>query len=184
MEKKNNGLVIILMGIIIVILIALCILFATNTITFNHKEIKNEIENQKNTNELNNEESFSAIDLCIFNFFSNTMDFIKLGTPKSYIKKKVGLDTIDSSGLPIGILEEIRPHITKKYVADFDIVILLSDGVADAFGSDNLENYINNLNMINPQDIANAIITKARVLSNNVCEDDMTVLVARIFPTK
>ena len=57
MEKKNNGLVIILMGIIIVILIALCILFATNTITFNHKEIKNEIENQKNTNELNNEES-------------------------------------------------------------------------------------------------------------------------------
>ena len=34
MEKKNNGIVIILMGVIIVILAVLCILFATNTITF------------------------------------------------------------------------------------------------------------------------------------------------------
>lgn len=39
----------ILMGVIIVILSVLCVLFATNTITFNHKEIKNEIENQENT---------------------------------------------------------------------------------------------------------------------------------------
>lgn len=38
MEKKNNGIVIILMGVIIVILAVLCILFATNTITFNHNE--------------------------------------------------------------------------------------------------------------------------------------------------
>lgn len=49
MEKKNNKGIIILMGVIILILVVLCILFATNTITFNHKEIKNEIENQKNT---------------------------------------------------------------------------------------------------------------------------------------
>ena len=47
MEKKNNKGIIILMGVIILILVVLCILFATNTITFNHKEIKNEIENQK-----------------------------------------------------------------------------------------------------------------------------------------
>ena len=38
MEKKNNKIVIILMGVIILILVVLCILFATNTITFNHKE--------------------------------------------------------------------------------------------------------------------------------------------------
>lgn len=49
MEKKSNKGIIILMIIIIVILAVLCVLFATNTITFNHKEIKNEIENQENT---------------------------------------------------------------------------------------------------------------------------------------
>ena len=44
------------MGVIILILVVLCILFATNTITFNHKEIKNEIENQKNTSTKENED--------------------------------------------------------------------------------------------------------------------------------
>ena len=47
MSKKSNKGIIILMGVIILILVVLCILFATNTITFNHKEIKNEIENKK-----------------------------------------------------------------------------------------------------------------------------------------
>lgn len=53
MEKKNNNLVIILMGIIIVILAVLCVLFATNTITFNNG--KNEIHSDSN---LNNEDNF------------------------------------------------------------------------------------------------------------------------------
>ena len=132
---------------------------------------------------LKSEESFSALDLCILDFFAGTMDFVKLATPRSYIKKKTGLEVIDSSGLPMGILDEMRPHITKKYIESFDIVVLVSDGVADVFGQERLYNFVNNLNMINPQDIADAILSKAKSLSNGVCEDDMTVLTARIFPT-
>ena len=56
MEKKNNKIVIILMGVIIIILAVLCVLFATNTITFNHQKIKNEIENQENTSTKENED--------------------------------------------------------------------------------------------------------------------------------
>ncbi len=56
MEKKNNRGIIILMGVIIVILAVLCVLFATNTITFNHQKIKNEIENQENTSTKENED--------------------------------------------------------------------------------------------------------------------------------
>ena len=133
---------------------------------------------------LNNEETFSAIDLCILDFFQNSMDFIKLGTPHSYIKKKNTLETVESSGLPIGILEDIRPHITKKYISNFDTIVLISDGVSDAFKNENIEAFINNLNIINPQQLADIILNKARMLNYNVCEDDMTVLVARIFPTK
>ncbi len=46
---NNRKMITILMGVIVVILAVLCVLFATNTITFNHKEIKNEKENQENT---------------------------------------------------------------------------------------------------------------------------------------
>ena len=63
MEKKSNKGIIILMSIIIVILAVLCVLFATNTITFNHKEIKNEIENQENTSTVNDKsETLSLIE--------------------------------------------------------------------------------------------------------------------------
>lgn len=132
---------------------------------------------------LNNEESFSATDLCIFDFFNNTMDFVKLGTPNSFIKRKTGVEIVQSSGLPIGILEEIRPHITKKYITNFDIVVMVSDGISDAFAKTNLQVFINNLNMINPQQIADSILSQAKLLSKGVFEDDMTVLVARIFAT-
>ena len=37
MEKKNNRGIIILMGVIIGVLLVLCVLFATDTITFNKK---------------------------------------------------------------------------------------------------------------------------------------------------
>ena len=59
MEKRNNNIVIILMGVIIIILAVLCVLFATNTITFNHKEIKNEKENQENTSVKEDKEKVS-----------------------------------------------------------------------------------------------------------------------------
>ncbi len=133
---------------------------------------------------LNNEETFSAIDLCVLDFFRGYMDFIKLGTPKSFVKHKSGVDVVESSGLPIGILEDIRPHVTKRVVNNFDMIILVSDGVADAFGEENLQTFINNLNAINPQEVAESIITRAKLYSNNVAHDDMTAVVARIFPVR
>lgn len=49
MEKSNNKLVILLLGIIIVILAVLCVLFATGTIAFNFNDKdNNEINNDKN----------------------------------------------------------------------------------------------------------------------------------------
>ena len=44
MEKKNNNLVIILMGVIIVILAVLCVLFSTGTIKFSGKESDVKVE--------------------------------------------------------------------------------------------------------------------------------------------
>lgn len=57
MEKKNNSLVIILMGVIIVILAVLCVLFATGKINLKSNEPSNETNNQEveNQNITNNE---------------------------------------------------------------------------------------------------------------------------------
>ena len=58
MKKKNNRRIIILMGVIIGVLIVLCVLFATNKITFNSKVDENSTQNtseKDNTDQKENE---------------------------------------------------------------------------------------------------------------------------------
>ena len=132
---------------------------------------------------LNNEENFSSVDLCIMDFHYNIFDFIKLGATYGFVKNKYDTYIIENSGLPIGVLEEMRPHITQKNIEPFDIVILVSDGISDAFDNkSDLQDYINGLSSTNPQTIADEIMDRARDLNEGIIKDDMTVLVVRVFP--
>lgn len=132
---------------------------------------------------LNGEENFTAVDLCVLDLNQNTADYIKLGATYGFVKNNQDVEVIESSGLPIGVLEEIRPHITKRMVTAWDNIILLSDGVSDAFGDvDNLRDYIMSLTTVNPQELSEQIIDHAVDLNGGVAKDDMTVVVARIFP--
>lgn len=132
---------------------------------------------------LNEQENFSTIDLCVIDGRKNIYDFIKLGASTGYLKRdKGGIELIQSSGLPVGVLEEIRPHITKKLINPMDMLVFVSDGVADIFESDLcLKNFINNIDTINPQTLSNEILNKALELSNGIAKDDMTVLCVRVF---
>lgn len=132
---------------------------------------------------LNNEENFSSVDLCVMDFHKNFLDFIKLGATYGFVKKSNTTEVIESSGLPIGVLEEMRPHITKRLIDPFDTIILLSDGISDAFDNkSDLQDFINSLTSTNPQTIADEIMDRAKDLNNGVIKDDMTVLAVRIFP--
>lgn len=132
---------------------------------------------------INSDESFSALDICVFDLRKNIMDFIKLGSPFGFVKHKFETELIASSGLPIGVLDEMKPHITKKMFTDFDIVVLVSDGVSDAYGGgEELKTFINNLTSINPQTIADEILDHAVDLVNGNCEDDFTVVAVRVYP--
>ena len=132
---------------------------------------------------LNNEENFSALDICVIDIRLGMIDFIKMASPYGYIKHKNTTEVIETNGLPIGVLDEMKPHITKKVVLDFDIIILLSDGVVDSFDSqEELTLYINNLSVTNPQVIADEILDRAVDNCNGVCNDDMTVIAVKVYP--
>ncbi len=129
------------------------------------------------------EENFSTIDLCIIDGKKNTYDFIKLGATCGYLKRDKGeCEIISSSGLPVGVLEEISPHITKKKISPFDMLILVSDGVTDSFeGKIELSEYIANSNVINPMTLSKDILNKALDLNGGIAIDDMTVVCVRVF---
>ena len=132
---------------------------------------------------LTEEENFSTIDLCVIDCKKNVYDFIKLGATNGYIKRHKGeVEVIKSNGLPVGMLEEISPHITKRLISPFDILVFMSDGVADAFENKlNFESYLYNLDIINPQTLCDEIISKALEVSGNIANDDMTVVCVRVF---
>lgn len=132
---------------------------------------------------LTEEELFSTIDLCIIDSTKNIYDFIKLGATSGYLKRHRGeCEEIKSNGLPVGVLEEIRPHITKKLINPFDMLVFVSDGVSDSFENKcDLGTFILNQDTINPQTLSEEILEKALVLNDNIAKDDMTVVCVRVF---
>ena len=130
---------------------------------------------------LNESENFSTIDLCVIDATKNIYDFIKLGAVDGYIKRANGeVDTVASSGLPVGVLEKVYPHITKLRVSNMDMVVLVSDGVSDVLG-DNFRSILVSLDTINPQLLSEQILAKALEVNNGISSDDMTVVCVRVF---
>ena len=58
---------------------------------------------------------------------------------------------------------------------------MMSDGIVDALGEENLEEYLKCVNFKSPQEMADNILNKAKVVQKNYPNDDMTVLVSKLF---
>ena len=130
---------------------------------------------------LGESERFSTMDICAIDARSGTYDFIKFGATEGYLRRVDGsVEIISNSGLPIGVLEDIKPHITKKLVSPMDMVIFVSDGVSDVLGN-RLKKFIEVSDISNPQLLSEAILDEALKTSNNIPKDDMTVVCVRVF---
>lgn len=131
---------------------------------------------------LGGDETFSALDICVFDLFDGTCDIIKVGSPASFIKAQNAVQQVEASALPLGILEELHPNIRSFVLNENDMIIFATDGIIDSFASlDDLRNLINEIDTTNPQIVANQILSKALQLNNSIPADDMTVLVGRIW---
>ena len=126
-------------------------------------------------------DNFSTIDICNIDLSSSIVDFIKLGAVCSYIKHKDSFTKIESGALPVGVLDDISPKITKTSLSFGDIVILISDGVVDCLGEEVLEEYISSSISLAPQELADNILDRAKQECKGVPIDDMTVLVGKVF---
>jgi len=134
---------------------------------------------------LQREENFSAIDVAVVDLSSGMLDVIKMGSPSGYIFSKSEIKTIEGESLPLGIVGESKPSISKFVIDENEFVILMSDGVSDSFASDRaISDYISRIKTSNPQTIADELLQKALDNNGGRAIDDMTVLVIKIFNTK
>ncbi len=128
------------------------------------------------------EENFSALDICVFDLRQNICDLVKLGSPMGFLKRKDETIIIDAGSLPLGILDDVRPCFKSYALCDEDMVILITDGVLDAFGDfESLNNFIAESKILNPQVLAEKIIEEALVKCHNCAPDDMTILIGKVW---
>ena len=127
-------------------------------------------------------DSFSTLDVCVFNLSRGEVDFVKVGGVDGYIKRARETDVVEAGSLPLGVLEEMKPKISKALINKGDYIILVSDGVSDSFSGDRfgLANYINNLMPESPQDLADEIMRESINRGGKRPVDDTTVLVASV----
>ena len=104
---------------------------------------------------INTEDSFTALDLCILNLKNCTADFIKYGSPYGFIISDQGIKIVEGNSLPLGIIEELKPSVCSATLNDGDVILLLSDGVSDAFSSTGeIIDFLRTLPAKNPQSLA------------------------------
>ena len=131
---------------------------------------------------LNTDDNFSAIDVLSVDLFSKNGDFIKIGSPASYLITEESIQIIEGNSLPLGILDDLSPTGVSIPIDEGATVLMVTDGISDAFGSStDLIDYLKTLKTLNPQRLADDLLSKAVLLENGTPKDDMTVLAVRIF---
>ena len=125
-----------------------------------------------------NDGTFQTLDMCVIDLRTGEADFIKLSAPESVIKRKGGSEIVEGGALPLGILREVRPSVSRKKLSAGDVVVLMTDGVTDAIGADGVVRVIEGGRTNHPQTIAENVLADASYVSQ---QDDRTVLALRLY---
>ncbi|MBO4428881.1 MAG: SpoIIE family protein phosphatase [Clostridia bacterium] len=129
-------------------------------------------------------ECYATVDLLEVDMMQGTAAFVKCGAPPSYVKRGKSIFKIESNTFPVGIIKQTNAEMTEFELADGDVVIMCSDGVAQDFDvSASLDPswFVNFLDTEWTDDLdkmAENIILAAE--KQNHRSDDMTVELVRI----
>lgn len=131
---------------------------------------------------LQKEDVFSAVDICILDLNEGSANFIKMGSPSSYIIDKEQCQIVEGNALPLGVIQETLPNNKKSIIRGGDYIILTTDGISDSFENDEqILEYVCSLDYKNPQTISDAIMKKALENNKGITKDDMSIIAIKIF---
>ena len=130
-------------------------------------------------------QNMSTLDICQIDLYTGVSEFIKIGSAPSYIKRENLIEQISARNLPLGVFYEMDMEVTRRRVVDGDYIIMLSDGILDAFsqgiGEEMLPEMLGRIVLKNPAEIANHILNFCLHQSRGRIRDDMTVMVTGIW---
>ena len=131
------------------------------------------------------DEKFSTLDMNILDLYSGKTSFIKVGAVPSFIKRGKQIRTVTTNMPPFGLLDQIEVEEVKVSVTSGDLIIMISDGILDvnkeSLGTSNwIEEYLVNA-VREPKQLAQDILEKAKEFNGGISNDDMTVIVSKVY---
>ncbi|WP_102347987.1 stage II sporulation protein E [Bacillus sp. Marseille-P3661] len=130
------------------------------------------------------DEIFSTLDLAMIDLQDANVKFLKIGSSPSFIKRGDSVKKVESSNLPMGIIQEFDVDVVSDQLKSGDLLIMMSDGVFE--GPKHVENYdvwmkrkLKEIKSNDPQEIADIILEEV-IRTGGQIADDMTVIVAKI----
>lgn len=134
-----------------------------------------------------NSEIYSSLDISILDLYVGKVELLKNGACSTYIKNKKNIRKIDSTSMPVGIVNNIELQSNTIDIIDGDIIIMCSDGVLEAKDDTKREwikDFLKNVSTNNVQKLADLILAEAVDNSFGIAQDDMTVIVSKIVKKK
>ena len=130
----------------------------------------------------NKEESFACVDIAVVDLDSGLADIIKIGSPLAFILSGNTVKILENSSLPLGILDALHPDASSYELAENDILLFISDGISDAFGTAaDLYECLRSIPAHNPHLLTDSVLESALRAGGGVAKDDMTAVAVRLF---
>ncbi len=129
-----------------------------------------------------NEESGATLDILSINLYTGEGILFKAGAAPTFYVSNSEIKCIDPLSLPIGIMPGVSGSKIDLKLNLFDMIIMVSDGTIGE-NPDWLPDLIEYVGHKNSREIAAAIIEAAKSRnSENVHDDDMSVIVLKLIP--
>lgn len=131
-------------------------------------------------------ETFSTMDVTLIDSQTGIAEFLKAGAATSFILRKGKVLTVTGESLPVGIVKDVEVETQKMQLQDGDMLVMVTDGILatkdDVFGKEGtFKHFILEVGNGNPQYVAEYLMKKSKDLLGIDDEDDMTIIVARIW---
>lgn len=133
------------------------------------------------------EQQPTTLDMACIDLYTGIMEGMKFGAANSFVihkGTKKHIEVLASENLPMGMLKELEPQRMVRPMKDGDMLIMMTDGVAEAFSGIDKEqavsDFLQTLNTDNPGDVADAVLEYA-CAQDGEPKDDMLIMTAGIW---
>ena len=110
---------------------------------------------------------------------------MKAGAATTFIKRSEWVETITSTSLAVGLLQQTDYEVLAKKLYPGDYLIMVTDGVLDALPFEQEEETMKEIIMTtrnrNPKEMGRIILERVMSFNHYRAMDDMTVLVAGMW---